>query len=139
MPSIKFTKMHGLGNDFMVTDNLRQTLNFSIEDIKLLADRHLGVGFDQLLIVEKSTLSDIDFFYRIFNADGSEVNQCGNGARCIAKYIQDKGLCEKKTLNIATHSGTMRLFINEDKTVSVELSPPLFHPSRIPIIANNEN
>jgi diaminopimelate epimerase len=91
-----FTKMHGLGNDFMVLDATRTPILLAAEQIRLLADRHFGVGFDQLLLVETAQQQTVDFNYRIFNADGNEVEQCGNGARCFARYVQDKGLTIKK-------------------------------------------
>lgn len=121
---IRFTKMHALGNDFMVVDAVNQTVTFTPEKIKAWANRHTGIGFDQCLIVEPSNDTNIDFFYRIYNADGSEVGQCGNGARCLARFIQYYQLSDKKTLTVATHTTRMTLQINADDTVSVNFGQP---------------
>src|SRR3990167_6969890 len=101
---LKFTKMHGLGNDFILVNAVTNLIEFSSEQIRKLSDRSTGIGFDQCLIVEKSKTSEIDFFYRIFNADGQEVGQCGNGARCLARFVQRRGLTTKTQLCIQTHS-----------------------------------
>ncbi len=122
--SIRFTKMHALGNDFMVLDAIHQSITFTPEQIATLAQRHTGVGFDQCLIVEPSLDPDIDFFYRIYNADGSEVGQCGNGARCLARFIQHFGLSDKKTITVATRTTRMSLHMNDDQTVTVDLGRP---------------
>ena len=108
---VNFSKMHGLGNDFMVIDNVTQSVYLSNEQIKKLADRNFGVGFDQLLMVEPPYDPDLDFHYRIFNADGSEVAQCGNGARCFARFVRMKGLINKTKIRVSTQSGKMTLFI----------------------------
>lgn len=134
--TIKFTKMHGLGNDFMVLDTIRQRVELTSADIKRLSDRNTGIGFDQCLIVEASPKEEVDFFYRIFNADGSEVGQCGNGARCLARYIQYYHLTDKKQITIATKTTAMRLHINDDETITVDMGLPKFHPSEIPFKAN---
>ena len=132
---VNFSKMHGLGNDFMVLDNVSQNFYISKEQIIKLADRNFGVGFDQLLIVEPPYDPDLDFHYRIFNADGSEVNQCGNGARCFARFVRIKGLCSKTKIKVSTASGKMTLFIEPDGNVSVTMPVPQFEPSKIPFTA----
>ena len=132
---VNFSKMHGLGNDFLVLDNVTQNVYLSNEQIAKLADRNFGVGFDQLLIVEPPYDPDLDFHYRIFNADGSEVNQCGNGARCFARFVRIKGLCNKNKIKVSTASGKMTLFIERDGNVSVTMPVPQFEPAKIPFIA----
>ena len=124
--------MQGLGNDFIVIDNIEGDVCLSTEEIRHLSDRHFGIGFDQLLIVESSNTKGVDFRYVIFNADGSEVNQCGNGARCFALYLQKKGLTDKNLITVETNSGNLVLTINQDKSVRVEMGRPNFVPSKIP-------
>ena len=131
---INFTKMQGLGNDFIVIDNIEGNVCLSTEEIRQLSDRRLGIGFDQLLMVESANTRDVDFRYVIFNADGSEVSQCGNGARCFALYLQKKELTNKNTITVETNSGNMVLTINRDKSVRVEMGKPNFIPSEIPFI-----
>lgn len=133
---MQFSKMHGLGNDFMVVDAVTQNVYFSPEMIRRLADRHLGVGFDQLLIVEPPYDPELDFHYRIFNADGSEVSQCGNGARCFARFVRLKGLTNKKDIFVSTANGRMVLSVTDDELVRVNMGEPDFEPSRIPFRAN---
>ncbi|WP_025902106.1 diaminopimelate epimerase [Tatumella sp. UCD-D_suzukii] len=133
---MQFSKMHGLGNDFMVVDAVTQNVFFSPELIRRLSDRHLGVGFDQLLIVEPPYDPELDFHYRIFNADGSEVAQCGNGARCFARFVRLKGLTNKKDIRVSTHTGRMVLTVNSDDTVRVNMGEPDFEPANIPFRAN---
>ena len=135
---IYFTKMQGLGNDFIVIDNIEGDVSLSTEEIRQLSDRHFGIGFDQLLMVESSTTKDIDFRYVIFNADGSEINQCGNGARCFALYLQKKDLTNKNTITVETNSGNLALTINQDKSVRVEMGEPNFVPSEIPFITQSQ-
>lgn len=127
--------MHGLGNDFIVIDNVTQNVFLSNEQIKQLADRNFGIGFDQVLIVEPPYDPDLDFHYRIFNADGSEVGQCGNGARCFAKFVRLKGLTNKHKIKVSTQSGKMTLFIERDGNVSVNMPVPQFEPAKIPFTA----
>ncbi len=127
---MQFSKMHGLGNDFMVVDAVTQNVFFSPELIRRLADRHLGVGFDQLLIVEPPYDPDLDFHYRIFNADGSEVAQCGNGARCFARFVQLKGLTNKSDIRVSTQAGRMVLSVTPDELVRVNMGSPILSPSR---------
>jgi diaminopimelate epimerase len=124
--TLQFTKMHALGNDFMVIDATQQPVSLTKADIVALACRHTGIGFDQCLLIEPSPQDDIDFFYRIYNADGSEVGQCGNGARCLARFIQHYQLSSKHRITIATTTTQMCLQINSDNTVTIELKQPMW-------------
>jgi len=133
--SLKFTKMHGLGNDFMVINAISQVVSLSAEKIRQLADRHTGVGFDQLLLVEPASHADVDFSYRIFNADGGEVGQCGNGARCFAAFVRAKGLTDKTHIRVSTQSGMLQLVMQADGQVQVDMGVPIFLPERIPLNA----
>jgi diaminopimelate epimerase len=135
---IYFMKMQGLGNDFIVIDNIEGNICLSIEEIRQLSDRHFGIGFDQLLMVESATTKGVDFRYVIFNADGSEVSQCGNGARCFALYLQKKDLTKKNTITVETKSGKLVLTINQDNSVRVEMGEPNFVPSEIPFITQSQ-
>jgi len=135
---IYFTKMHGLGNDFVVIDNIDGNVSLSTDEIHKLSDRHFGIGFDQLLMVESASSKNADFRYVIFNADGSEANQCGNGARCFALYIQKKNLSYKNPISVETNTGIMVLTINSDDSVRVEMGEPNFIPSKIPLNVNEE-
>ena len=130
-----FSKMHGLGNDFMVVDCITQNVFFSPELIRRLADRHTGVGFDQLLMVEAPYDPETDFHYRIFNADGSEVEQCGNGARCFATFVRMKGLTNKFSINVSTKKGKILLDVENDDQITVNMGIPEFEPSKIPFRA----
>ncbi|MBS9780529.1 MAG: diaminopimelate epimerase [Moraxellaceae bacterium] len=129
---IEFTKMHGLGNDFMVIDLVTQRLDLTPELIRLLGDRHLGVGFDQLLVVEPPTSPEIDFRYRIFNADGSEVEQCGNGARCFARFVQARKLTFKQRLKVETAKDVLTLTTDRYGWVQARMGKPKFEPEEIP-------
>src|SRR5210317_55667 len=133
--SIAFTKMHGLGNDFIVIEALKKKFHGSPEQIRLLADRHFGIGFDQLLLIEPPVSEDMDFSYRIFNADGEEVEQCGNGARCFARFVYDRGLTEKTEIRVGTLSGIIIPRILDDGRVRVDMGVPDFEPVTIPFIA----
>ncbi len=133
-----FSKMHGLGNDFMVVDCITQNVFFSPDLIRRLADRHTGVGFDQLLIVEAPYDPETDFHYRIFNADGSEVEQCGNGARCFARFVQMKGLTNKYSVSVSTKKGKMVLKLGENDLVTVNMGQPEFEPNKIPFKAKQK-
>lgn len=133
---MQFSKMHGLGNDFVVVDAITQNLYFSPETIKRLADRHRGIGFDQMLVVEPPYDPDQDFHYRIFNADGSEVAQCGNGARCFARFVTLKGLTDKKEITVSTQIGKMILNVLENEKVQVNMGEPIWEPAKIPFVAN---
>ncbi len=136
--TIHFTKMHGLGNDFMVIDAINQAIELNPEQIRQWADRHFGIGFDQLLIVEPPKTADTLFTYRIFNADGGEVEQCGNGARCFARYVHDKGLTAEKEIPVGTASGRIVLHITDSGDVTVDMGRPMFTPANIPFITEQE-
>ncbi|MES3039914.1 MAG: diaminopimelate epimerase [Pseudomonadota bacterium] len=133
---LEFTKMHGLGNDFLMLDLVSQRVRLDEELIRRLSDRHFGVGFDQLLVVEPPHHPDADFRYRIFNADGSEVSQCGNGARCFARFVRDRRLTRKDTLRVETASGIITLQIDSQGGVTVNMGPPRLNPADIPFIAD---
>jgi diaminopimelate epimerase len=135
---IQFSKMHGLGNDFIVIDNVTQNVFFSKEKIQKLADRNFGIGFDQMLLVEPPYDPDQDFHYRIFNADGTEVSQCGNGARCFARFVKMKGLTNRNKIVVSTKAGRMVLYLEKDGQVTVNMGKPQFDPVHIPLKANKE-
>ena len=135
---LTFTKMHGLGNDFMVLDATRAPISLNSEQIRLLADRHFGVGFDQLLMVEPAQQAGVDFNYRIFNADGSEVEQCGNGARCFARYVHDQDLTQKNPLRVATRAGIIELSIDSAGQVRVNMGTPKTQPAQIPFVVDED-
>ena len=133
---LRFTKMHGLGNDFVVIDAVRQVVELDTAAIRQLADRHRGIGCDQVLLVERPRLPGTAFHYRIFNADGSEVEQCGNGARCFARFVRDQGLCDQTEIPVGTAAGAIRLFIEPDGQVRVDMGVPILDPARIPFLAD---
>jgi len=133
--SLRFVKMHGLGNDFVVLDGVRQNITLSTEQVRFLADRHFGIGCDQLLLVEPSQNPNALFRYRIFNADGSEVEQCGNGARCFARFVRDEGLTTADTIPVETASGIIVLHIEANGDVRVNMGEPRLEPSDIPFFA----
>ena len=135
---LRFTKMHGLGNDFMVLDLISQHAHIQPKHAKAWGDRHTGVGFDQLLLVEAPTNPDVDFRYRIFNADGSEVEQCGNGARCFARFVVDKRLTVKKQIRVETKGGIIELNLRPDGQVTVDMGAPRLVPEQIPFQADAE-
>ncbi|WP_252177447.1 diaminopimelate epimerase [Endozoicomonas sp. 4G] len=132
---LHFTKMHGLGNDFMVVDRVTQSVRITPEKIRSLSDRNFGVGFDQLLMVEPPTDPDMDFRYRIFNADGSEVEQCGNGARCFARFVRDKKLIGRDRVRVQTSGGNMELIIEDNGDVTVDMGIPVLEPQQVPFKA----
>jgi diaminopimelate epimerase len=132
---LEFTKMHGLGNDFVVIDLVSQRVRLEPEQIRELADRNFGVGFDQLLLVEPPDSPDVDFRYRIYNADGSEVSQCGNGARCFARFVRDRRLTQKKVMKVETASGVIELRVDDEGWVTVNMGAPRFAPAEIPFVA----
>lgn len=134
---LKFTKMHGAGNDFVVLDGIHQKIELSPEQFRLLADRHFGVGCDQILVVEKSENKEADFRYLIFNSDGGEVEQCGNGARCFMRFVHDKKLTAKREIVVETHSGLISPRIEQDGRVTVNMGAPIFEPSQIPFDGGN--
>lgn len=132
---LTFTKMHGLGNDFVVIDATREPVALSPAQIRFIADRHFGVGCDQLLLVEPPPSPAFDFTYRIFNADGGEVEQCGNGARCFAVFVREKGLTDKDVIRVATAGGPIELRVESDGQVTVDMGTPRFEPAEIPFAA----
>ena len=132
---LRFTKMHGLGNDFVVVDRLSQHVRLNNSLVKRLADRRFGIGFDQLLVVDHPRDPDVDFRYAIYNSDGSEVAQCGNGARCFAKYVTDKRLTGRNPIRVETNAGVLELQINRDQQVRVNMGVPEFEPQRVPFRA----
>ncbi len=132
---MKFTKMQGLGNDFVVIDAINQHVALQPEQIRYIADRHFGVGCDQILLVESPQGSEADFKYRIFNADGSEVAQCGNGARCFARFVRDKGLTDKDEIRVETEAGQLVLYVADDDLITVNMGIPRFAPHEIPVRA----
>lgn len=133
---LEFTKMHGLGNDFMVVDLISQQAHFDPITIQRLSDRHFGIGFDQLLVVEPPDLPNVDFKYRIFNADGSEVEQCGNGVRCFARFVHDRQLTRKTKIKVQTKSGVVEPELGANGWVRVNMGQPKFLPSEIPFTAD---
>ena len=132
---LKFTKMQGLGNDFVVLEALSQPLPLTDEQIRRLADRRFGVGCDQVLLVEPPRTADTDFYYRIFNADGGEVEQCGNGARCFLRYVRERGLTAKKEIRVGTRAGVIAPRLEDDGRVTVDMGVPQFEPARVPFDA----
>ena len=132
---LRFTKMHGLGNDFVFLDLISQNITIREEQIRALADRRLGVGFDQLLIVEPPDDPTVDFKYRIFNADGSEAEQCGNGARCFLRFVRDRGLTTKTQIRMSTKTGVIEARLEPDGNITVDMGPPILMPGRIPFVA----
>ena len=135
---LKFTKMHGLGNDFMVIDGINQSVTLTAEQVACWADRHFGIGFDQLLLVEAPQSAEAQFKYRIFNADGGEVSQCGNGARCFARFVREKGLTRENPISVETDSGILHLNAIDDSRVQVDMGVPRFEPAQIPLLAEQQ-
>lgn len=133
---LEFTKMHGLGNDFMVVDLISQRAYLDTMTIQRLADRHFGIGFDQLLIVEPPDLPNVDFKYRIFNADGSEVEQCGNGVRCFARFVHERKLTTKTKIKVQTKAGIVEPELGQNGWVRVNMGYPKFLPNQIPFLAD---
>jgi diaminopimelate epimerase len=128
----EFTKMHGLGNDFVVIDAINQDISLSADQVRLVADRHFGVGCDQLLLVERPRLDGAEFRYRIFNADGGEVQQCGNGARCFARFVHDNGMTASDNIPVETAAGMIHLRLEDDGQVTVDMGVPSFEPESLP-------
>ncbi len=137
--NIEFTKMHGLGNDFVVIDAIRQQIALTAEQIRFLADRHFGIGCDQVLLVEPAVSGNADFRYRIFNADGGEVAQCGNGARCFARFVREHGLSDKEQIRVDTGSGQLLLRFHDDGMITVNMGIPRHKPAQIPLQAEQES
>lgn len=136
---VHFTKMHGLGNDFVVFDAIRQALSLTAEQVKHICDRHFGVGCDQLLLVESPHSPEADFRYRIFNSDGGEVEQCGNGARCFMRFVHDNHLSDKSEIRVETLAGIINLKLESDGQVTVNMGVPVFAPSAIPFVADAQS
>ncbi|WP_313952922.1 diaminopimelate epimerase [Accumulibacter sp.] len=132
---LTFVKMHGLGNDFVVLDGIRQSLALTPEQLRFLADRHFGIGCDQILLVEQPTQPGVDFRYRIFNGDGGEVEQCGNGARCFVRFVHDQGLTAKREIRVETMGGVIVLRLEDDGTISVDMGIPVLVPAQVPFIS----
>jgi len=135
---LEFTKMHGLGNDFVVFNAITQQVDLTPEQLRFITDRRFGIGCDQILLVEAAQDSSCDFHYRIFNQDGGEVEQCGNGARCFARFVRDQGLTDKDTIDVSTYSGRIRLFIEGNGDVRVNMGRPETSPEKIPFKAERQ-
>lgn len=135
---LRFTKMHGLGNDFVVLDGINQAITLTPAQARRIADRHFGIGCDQILLVERATRDDADFRYRIFNADGGEVEQCGNGARCFVRFVHDHGLTDKTAIQVETASGLIEPRLLDNGQVRVDMGAPRFAPADIPFAAEAE-
>jgi diaminopimelate epimerase len=133
---VRFTKMQGVGNDFVVLDAINQTLRLDPPSVRKLADRHFGVGCDQVLAIERPRSPGTDFYYRIFNADGAEVQHCGNGARCFLRYVRDKGLTDKTQIRVETLSGVIVPRLEADGEVTVDMGAPELEPEKIPFVAD---
>ena len=129
---VKFSKMHGLGNDFVMLNGVSQHIQLSANQLRYIADRQRGIGCDQILLVERPTQSGVDFRYRIFNSDGGEVEQCGNGARCFVHFVRDEGLSTKHEIRVETKSGIIAPRLNTNGDVTVDMGAPRFEPSEIP-------
>jgi diaminopimelate epimerase len=135
---LRFTKMHGLGNDFVVIDATRAPVALTPGRVRAIADRHFGVGCDQLLVVEPAGRPDVDFRYRIFNADGGEVEQCGNGARCFVRFVHDKGLTDRREIRVETRSGVIAPRLREDGLVTVDMGVPALDPAEVPFVSDSD-
>ena len=131
---LKFTKMHGAGNDFVMLNGVRQDIHLTPEQLRFLADRHFGVGCDQILLVEKSQSPAADFRYRIFNADGGEVEQCGNGARCFVRFVHDQKLTQKREIVVETKCGLIKPRLEENGRITVDMGAPIFEAARISFV-----
>jgi diaminopimelate epimerase len=135
---LRFTKMHGLGNDFVVIDATRSPVDLPPARVRAIADRHFGVGCDQLLVVEPATRPDVDFRYRIFNADGGEVEQCGNGARCFVRFVHDKGLTDRRSIRVETRCGVIEPRLEADGLVTVDMGVPVLESERVPFVSDSD-
>ena len=133
---LKFTKMHGLGNDFVVLDGVRQSVSLTPTQLRHLGDRHFGIGCDQILLVEPPSQVGVDFRYRIFNADGGEVEQCGNGARCFVRFVHEQGLTDKREIRVETMKGLISLRLENNGNVTVDMGIPRFLPAEIPFLTD---
>ena len=134
---LPFTKMQGLGNDFVVVDATREPFDLDAAGVRRLADRHFGVGCDQVLVVERPTRTDVDFRYRIFNADGGEVEQCGNGARCFVQFVRARGLTAKRAIRVETAGGVIEPRLADDGEVTVDMGKPVFDPAAVPYLGGS--
>ncbi|MCL4800243.1 MAG: diaminopimelate epimerase [Burkholderiales bacterium] len=135
---LKFTKMQGAGNDFVVIDGVRQQVALGPEALRRIADRHFGIGADQILVVERARTPGVDFAYRIFNADGGEVEQCGNGARCFVRFVRDRGLTDKDEIRVETVAGIIVPRLEPDGRVTVDMGAPVFDPARVPFVTDSD-
>jgi diaminopimelate epimerase len=138
MTKLAFSKMHGLGNDFVMIDAVRQDIRLSADQVRWLADRHFGVGCDQLLVVEPARAPGVDFRYRIFNADGGEVEQCGNGARCFARFVFEQGLTDKREIRVETKKGIITPRLEDDGMVTVDMGVPVLKPADVPFVSDSD-
>lgn len=138
MTKLAFSKMHGLGNDFVMIDAVRQDIRLSADQVRWLADRHFGVGCDQLLVVEPAQAAGVDFRYRIFNADGGEVEQCGNGARCFARFVFEQGLTDKREIRVETQKGIITPHLEDDGNVTVDMGVPVLKPADVPFVSDSD-
>ena len=138
MTKLAFSKMHGLGNDFVMIDAVRQDIRLSADQVRWLADRHFGVGCDQLLVVEPAQTPGVDFRYRIFNADGGEVEQCGNGARCFARFVFEQGLSDKREIRVETQKGIITPRLEDDGNVTVDMGVPVLKPADVPFVSDSD-
>ena len=136
---LPFVKMHGLGNDFVVLDGVRQSLELTPAQLRRLADRHFGVGCDQVLLVEAPTRPGVDFRYRIFNADGGEVEQCGNGVRCFVRFVHEQGLTTRRQIRVETISGVIVPWLEDDGSITVDMGRPEFAAARIPFVSETDD
>jgi diaminopimelate epimerase len=136
---LTFAKMHGLGNDFVVIDGFRQSVELTVEQLRFLADRHFGIGCDQVLLVQQAGQAGVDFRYRIFNADGGEVEQCGNGARCFVRFVHEQGLTDKREIRVETLRGVIVPRLEDDGAVTVDMGPPVFAPDQIPFVSASDD
>ncbi|GLT23154.1 diaminopimelate epimerase [Zoogloea oryzae] len=135
---LAFTKMQGLGNDFVMIDAVRQPIQLTEDQVRYLADRHFGVGCDQLLVVEPAQTPGVDFRYRIFNADGGEVEQCGNGARCFARFVFEQGLTDKREIRVETKKGIIAPRLEADGNVTVDMGVPVLNPADVPFVSDSD-
>mgnify|MGYP000016296371 CR=1 FL=1 len=138
MTKLAFSKMHGLGNDFVMIDAVRQPIQLSSDQVRWLADRHFGVGCDQLLVVEPAWTPGVDFRYRIFNADGGEVEQCGNGARCFARFVFEQGLTDKREIRVETKKGIITPRLEDEGMVTVDMGVPVLKPADVPFVSDSD-
>jgi diaminopimelate epimerase len=138
MTKLAFSKMHGLGNDFVMIDAVRQDIRLTGDQVRWLADRHFGVGCDQLLVVEPAQTPGVDFRYRIFNADGGEVEQCGNGARCFARFVFEQGLTDKREIRVETKKGIITPRLEDDGNVTVDMGVPVLKPADVPFVSDSD-